>query len=254
MSLVYDQSKYNNYKRAFLQNPNFNPITGRKIEKYGSTYNKLTEEFGHPLKEFTSFTNLPEDLQNYILMENDIVKSQRLSPSINKFTKNTYYNQLCDKPITGQEITQYIKNYYPDKVYIFTNSEEMLINVRKYISVHDDGYGYAHINEHIKKKGLTYKYNHVGGEFKISITDNEVFTDLLSMYFIYQQRHCESIRAHYAKNKVLQSLDDYYHTIDFTSYASTIRWYLYLRTNLQQFPVLLPKNDFIKYLLTEDPL
>ena len=251
MSLEYDPSKFNDYKRAFLKNPKFNPITGKKIDKDGPTYNKLVTEFGYSLKEFHQFTDLPPDIQNVILTNKSLVKSQRLSPSINKITQDTYYHQLCDKPITDKELVNYIDRFYPDQFFLIHTQ-----TCEKFISSYDGDTKtprlYKKLIEKIQiKKKVEYVYYVESMDSYIIDTMENANLDLLSAYFIYLQRRCESIKPQYAKHRVQKHLDDYYHTIDFTKYSSVLCWYLYLRVNLQRFPVLLPKNDFVHYKVIE---
>lgn len=73
--------------------------------------------------------------------------------------------------------------------------------------------------------------------------------DLLSCYHIYNNRLSDKNKT--AKNKILAMLALRKLSIN-TSYYSILAWYMYLRTNLVQFPVKLPKNKYFEHTITLD--
>ncbi len=197
------------------------------------------------LKTFDYFEALPEELQADILSRDVLKKSPYISKSSNKVTKTN----LCQLSITNQEIINYVERESPENIYLFllkaVNIENKFV-VNKFNLNPGKKIQYRCLFEAVKLKYdmITIDYVHLGFfEFKDLISPCE--PDLLSSYFIYQNRlSCQHL-PNYAKNQIIKILK--LKNSPKSSYVDLLSWYMYLRTNLLRFPVQLLKNDYINY-------
>lgn len=209
------------------------------------------------MKSFNYFNNLPSELQSKIYSENErnLIDAQLISKSSKYITQNDFLNQICSKKITETEIKHYINNYIPGHIYFFYNDEferNISMGVMKYNLIDQDGsddyqyylsFDYIEtiddlISYFIQMKGVVTK-----NDFKYYYRD----PDLLTKYFIYKNRLCDRIQPGFSKKQILNELKEKYNQYYIKDYDSLLDLYLYIKTNLLNFPVLIPKNIFIDY-------
>lgn len=254
MSLSYKKKNFNRLRDQFYANPTINPISGKKIQINKVTYNQLVKEFGHPntLTQFDYFEQLPEDLQTDIYSRTALTRSPTISKTANKITKN----KLCELNINKKEFINYINEVSPNTVYAMPYITRYEYNVTKFLLVN-----YASVNTELKyiynrqlieKKGNIVTLNQEEFIDKVNFDDLlESEYDLLTSYFIYRRRKpCQDIK-NYAKNQILKLLQSNKNK-NKNTYIDELKWYMYLRTNLSQFPYELPKNEYYDYVVTVD--
>ena len=256
MSLQYDKKKFNTLRDQFYTNPTINPISGKKIQINKVTYNQLVKEFGIPnvLKSFEFFEQLPEDLQTDIYSRNALKRSPTISKTANKVTKN----KLCELNITKKEFLNYIHEFIPLTAYAIPYVTKSKYNITKFLlmiypSVNTE-LKYIYNAQLIKKDDMNIVtirqieeiFNTVNFDY---MSESEY--DLLTSYFIYKRRKsCQHI-PNYAKNQILKLLK-LNQNKNKNTYIDELKWYMYLRTNLSQFPYELPKNEYYDYVITVD--
>ena len=254
MSLQYDKKKFNTLRDQFYTNPTINPISGKKIQINKVTYNQLVKEFGNPVKSFEFFEQLPEDLQTDIYSRN--LYTLKRSPTISKIANKVTKNKLCELNITKKEFLNYIHEVIPHTAYAIPYVTKSKYNITKFLLMI-----YPSVNTELK-----YIYNLQLIEKDMNIVTlsqredmmkvnfdymSESEYDLLTSYFIYKRRKtCQHI-PNYAKNQILKLLK-LNQNKNKNTYIDELKWYMYLRTNLSQFPYELPKNEYYDYVITVD--
>ena len=254
MSLQYKKKNFNTLRDQFHANPTINPISGKKIQINKGTYFELVKEFGNPkqLTSFDFFEQLPEDLQTDIYSLNALKKSPTISKTANKITKN----KLCELEITIKEFIQYINEAVPNTAYAFPYLTRSKFNITKlllgvYPSVKEELKYFYNIQLIEKDDDIVSlkQSKHVDRVYFDQMLESEY--DLLNSYFIYKRRKtCQPIK-NYAKNQILKLLQ-LNQNKNKKTYVDELRWYMYLRTNLSQFPYELPKNDYYNDVITVD--
>lgn len=214
------------------------------------------------------FDLLPGDVQAEIF--NKDISLSRKSPYISKSISRATNQNVCQLPILLQEIINYINTFVPEKIYVFLVGgirPQTKFNVNKHYLVRhpkdNQPAGYHAMIDWITlfdnntvDMRSNYKTDMVVFNtqfFRIAEDAKRVFEyDLLTMYNIYNNRL--SCKQHaYAKNKVIATLRS--KQLDLNKnvpYTMLLPWYMYLRTNLLQFPVQLPINNYFDYKVTMD--
>jgi hypothetical protein len=76
--------------------------------------------------------------------------------------------------------------------------------------------------------------------------------DLITQYYIYKERQCDIIQPNFSKTFILNHLKNKYDQYYNNNYRSLLMLHLYLRVNLQNFPVKLLQNVFLNYNIVVD--
>ncbi|HSW76399.1 MAG TPA: hypothetical protein VLG50_05115 [Candidatus Saccharimonadales bacterium] len=253
--LIKQLNRYDGYQT--ITKTNYSSRVGKK-EDLVKLINKLKNT---PLE----FEELLPELQSSILSQNiEMLKqSQRLSKNVSKHTQQAYYQHLCQLPITHHEINQYGTLYKPSQLFLFVIIPLKLFNI---FAVNQ--YSYFLTNNLFEYKGITiqkvkqnnglitYRLDNFGNGNEILDIDRQIETvkiDLLTLYHIYKLRlQCEKIHPHFAKQKVLQELNDYKKQVNINNYISLFKYWLYLYYNARQFPIFPKQENFLDYKVTVD--
>lgn len=211
---------------------------------------KLSPSKYNPL----SFDQLPGDVQAEIF--NKDMSLSRKSPYISKSINRSTNQNICQLPISSQEVVNYVNTY----VFLVGGTRESTkFNVNKNYLVkyptNNQPAGYYIMVEWIYLNpnntiNLKFDYNNTDFFRRAAEAQRVLEYDLLTSYHIYNNRLSCNI-PFYAKNKVINILNSKQVDLN-TSYVKLLSWYMYLRTNLDQFPVLLPKNNYFDYKVTMD--
>lgn len=217
------------------------------------------------LNEFNSFQQLPTELQSLIFSEDDamLIQSQMVNKFSRKITQQAFVQNICNKPISNQEIENYISHYLPEHIYFFyedrrSNAPNIVhMGAMKYTLIDADNikdYTYHLTYEIIEQVEHLMTYTIVKSkEYKKIPLYKDRTPDLLTTYFIYKNRKCDDIKANFSKNKILTLLQSKYDKLYIDNYISLLSLYLYIKVNLLCFPVLVT-NPFIGYLITDDTI
>lgn len=193
-----------------------------------------------------NFKTLPYELQSKILRSDKLLKpsSLRMNKAIYDASLYQIYDDECEKPITPQELTNYIKNYNPILVGKFYFDKEG--DWWKYVAfIHYYGNNTdINVIQSINTTAIVLEHPYqryygpiVLGNVELSSARDIFITmteanrtnpfeyDLMTMYYIYSDRtSCMNINANYAKDKVLDLFDN----LRFINYEDQL---VFLRTN-----------------------
>lgn len=200
--------------------------------------------------QFEQFTSLPTELQSEILSEykNVLSKTPTINKQVKNITKQSFLTDICTLPINNNEIENYLSKYSVDSI-IYFYKEELDRRI-----IHIGALKYTLINAE-RTNDLTYNLSFEmvegiqnllfysilkGEEEEIPIQNLEL--DLLTQYYIYRERQCDTLKPYFSKMLILTHLKDKYHQYYKSNYRSLLCLYLYLRVNLQHFPVRIPLN------------
>ena len=213
--------------------------------------------------QFNYMTQLPYELQSEIYSEynNNLIQSQSVNKLSRNITKQAFLQQICTKPITRREINEYLRNL-PDHLYFFYQEIEenrtihmgvMKYNVIEIITLDEYQYNLSFEMVITDYDTHTVTYNVIQRNVitKDQFDHHDREPDLLTQYFIYRNRHCDNIKQEFSKHKILTILQNKYNQLYKNDYVSLLSFYLYIRVNLLRFPVQLPKNIFINYIVTD---
>lgn len=237
-----------------------------KLIKDGYTFDML--KHGHQTRSKNTYIKtlnneqfnielLPEDVQAEIFKDTALLKK---SPYISKTISQSTNQQLCQLAITPQEVIHYVNTYVPEKIYFFLLSglkSSTKFGVNKFYLVQ-----YPNLNEKAQYEYMTEWIYHRSNNIKVrseytpdrNIVAQDIFWreldyDLLTCYNILTDRlSCK--QPSYAKNKVITKLKSKQVDIDNANYTDLLVWFMYLRTNLLQFPVKIPNNKYFNYVVT----
>lgn len=266
MSKSYDHLTIPELLDELQQYPEYankSTIKSKIATKYGIRLKEVRKaDILNTLYHVTQFnmSQLPGELQSEIFKQD--LSLLRRSPYISKSIKQSVKQELCQTTITLQEVVDYADTVVPEKVYIFPLSglrPTTKFNVNKYYlvqypsSTKPSGYNVMiewidYINNVIS---LSYKYFNQLNTIKPDSIRKDTTYDLLTCYHVYHRRASCTIKD-YAKNKVIHLLKSKQVDLNRVKYIDLLVWYMYLRTNLQQFPVQLDKNPYFDYKVTVD--
>ena len=225
------------------------------------------------MESFSQFQQLPSDMRTKILSTYPeiLVKTPRIGKSIQTITQQKRYEQICNLPISKQELTKYMEDV-PDlinifvwdyttvgdktdfKIEVYPNNIIKLI-ILKFILVDAeyivyDTYNYApgynfgkEIIEVYDNRVIdTTRYDHRNNEYGIEIPTiiNLALAydyDLITKYHIYYARGCDNIKPEFSKNKILQELSTRYNNIDKNDILSLISINSYMIINAQRMGI-----------------
>ncbi len=203
------------------------------------------------MNQFTHFKNLPLEIQS-LIYEANLQSSYRTDKLSNRITKNAYVDKICTKSITFNEIKNYIAEYQPEHIYYFYQEKSEIIQHMKVMKYHliDD-------ENMLPRYGLSYEIVEEDEDetFYTLIIDalqdsniEQKEPDLLTQYYIYYLRGCDTIKPYFSKNKVLKQLNNQYNLLYTENHNDLLSLYLYLRVNLYNFPILITKNIYLYYI------
>ena len=213
--------------------------------------------------QFEQFTSLPTELQSENLSEykNVLSKTPTISKQVKNITKQSFLTDICTLPINHKEIKNYLKKYSVDSLIYFYNENlpgrVVHMAAMKYVLVDADNTNTLTYNlnfEVIDSENNVLKYNIIKDDdlyHKIHKIERKEL-DLITQYYIYKERKCDSLQLNFSKNLILNHLRNKYNQYYKNNYQSLLCLYLYWRVNLQNFPVKLLKNVFLNYNVVID--
>lgn len=259
MDLIQELKSHDNYKN--LSEYQIRKVIGKEYGQSRATNKQLTDKIS---KSRFNFTGLPLELQDIILSEYSLIPSQTVDKTSRKITQQSFFNQMCVKPISVKEIKNYINNYLPEHIYFFyhekhvNRSNIVHMGAMKYTLIDMDNinkYLYYLTYEIVEQIDINVSYSIIKSndhkEIKIYPTR---LPDLLTQYFIYKNRKCDDIRAGFSKNKILEELKSTYDKLYIDEYTSLLSLYLYIKVNLSRFPVLIPINTYPGYKMSDEKI
>lgn len=214
------------------------------------------------MKTFDQFKSLPYELQSNIISEYNLPSSRRINKLTQIITKDAYI-ELCKKPISAAEVNQYVSDYKPDTIYFQYSHDDqdriIPIGYEKFNMANSVKDKYFISYEFIEEldRGITYNVLTNKNFSIIDVEHPHPEPDLLTQYFIYKNRKCDIIKPNFSKQLILNKLNNIYHAFYQSDDLSLLHLYLYIRVNLQRFPVLLPANiylDFAAVKMTDEAL
>lgn len=210
---------------------------------------------------FYYFTKLPYELQSYIFSINAVIL--KLSPYISTSVLKVCKEALGNCKIDIKEFKQYITSIVPEHVYIYKYIDEICIINKLWLiqpPLLKNQYRFVYKNSvetiKIEDNNIVMMYDYMDKNIANFDTKSGQYQhDLLTQYFIYQSRlslqdvHC------YAQNKIINNLILTKSQYDLSHMIDLLSWYMYLRTNLLQFPVKLQRNQYYDYkIMDNDPV
>jgi hypothetical protein len=226
------------------------------------------------LVDFQEFEYLPQDMQMEVLSQypDILARTRRLSKNLSDVSESKYFSEICNLPISKNEIKNYFERLpygLPDRfdVFIWNVTQNLtdfnVIRVtentitplvifkfrrskyeKEVVELEKEGNDYIVGNQ-------PYRVEKRGREgLNIETILNLMYAydyDLITKYYIYFNRGCDKIRQNFSKKKILQELDMYHSNIDKTNYADLLAHVFYLERHLSFFGKYGSKRPYLSY-------
>lgn len=187
------------------------------------------------LKEFNK---LPLEIQSDVLQYNPYMRS--LNKTFNESTKQYYYNNYCQLPISKKEFIKYVNLYHPSQFALFFNEDEDYKILVFTLSRNDfyelDTFTITIDPIDIDEYKIIYKY----GQYYIQQFNNiistfnhyfahDIYYDLNLTKNIISERRCDQLNDHYISNYITNELNKH---IYIKKYESDYKHIMNLLTNI----------------------
>jgi len=240
--LIVELKQYDGYRH--MTKGNYRSLIGNKDD----LVKKLKQLKARPTT-FHQFEELPDELQSVILSEHPrtLAKSQKLSKSVSRATKQAFDQRICTQAITQQDIDRYVRDFKPHVIYMYYN-EKNNYKVTKMYPRYQMFYDILSKQLNKYQNLLLFERVFFPSVIENIIYENFIYTDLLTQYHIYTLR--KNCPPQLSKTQILKELE--FQRNQTTNVESVLAFHMYLWTNLERFPVLLPIDPFIPYRITID--